>query len=186
MPDTVLFISIYCFVQPSLCLHFCAEKIGGSERLYDWSKFRNPDSIRAGFWTSICLIPKLPKLMYFLYTMPPSGERHLRKISWPTVLLRTCEDDVTWISGPYVKKTQLRQRDYSRPPAIPHPAFSSSRTSGRRQQSSFRKQHHDPGEDGSKGNTKATPPWAYPQEWKQRAQSWGDIHLRKKVIDYRP
>ena len=86
--------------------------------------------------------------------MLPSGERHPRKISQHYVVLRTHEDDITWISRPYVKKTQLRQRIIPGPLSTLHSSLSASRTLERRKDYSFRKQHHDPGKVGPKGTPK--------------------------------
>lgn len=49
VPDTVLFTSICYFIHSSLYPHFNNGKTGGSERLNNFFKFRNPDSGRAGF-----------------------------------------------------------------------------------------------------------------------------------------
>lgn len=165
-------IYLYTLFHPLLTLS------GGSERLNNFFKFRNPDSGRTGFWTRVCLIPKL---MYFQCTMMPYMETNQKSLtsypgardSWGGCYLHCSVPGwrrLRWDKGlfqdlwsshvqhclhlwPWKGERGLPAEDTSLPSKgevwRDHPSF----------------------------------PWTHPQEYEQRSQGWWDIHLRKKVVD---
>lgn len=91
-------------MQSSLYIHFNDEETGGSERLNNLSKFRNPYSARGEFCLS-----DLKTSVFPVHHIARVNRRHMN-VSLPSLVLGVPEDDATGTSRPGMKKTQLRQR----------------------------------------------------------------------------
>lgn len=113
------------------------------------SKFRNPDTGRTGFLTSVCLIPKPVHLQNA--TLPYVGDTP------SAVVLEIHKDDATCTSGPRDEVDPQRQRATPGPPVNLWSTLSAPMTMQRRERSFCGKTHHYPGKGEPEGATEASP-----------------------------
>lgn len=181
MPDTVLFTSTYCFIRSSLYFHFCAKKIGGSERLNNWSKLRNPDQLGLNQHLPDSKASKAPVFSVHhaaLQWKAPKKKFPANcgiKDSWRWCYLDVralCEEDSTKMKGLF---------QGLQPPCIQHSLHLGPREEERTLPSGsniMAQARVDP-----KGTPKLPTPRAYPQEWNQSRKL--RRYSFKKVIDCR-